>query len=80
MVFPPPTLDRNLGMAPHHLPHAPPTGAAPNGPSQVVDLLNEDLAAAGRRSLPVRSARTAGEAEVLDVVSIGASLRLSENF
>ena len=77
VFFPPPTLDRNLGVAPHTItPHAPPTGADPNGPPQVVDLLNEDLAAAGSDASPVRSARTTGEAEVLDVVSIGASLRL----
>lgn len=78
VFFPPPTLDRNLGVAPNTItPHAPPTGAAPNGPPQVVDLLNEDLAAAaGSEASPVRSARTTGEAEVIDVVSIGASLRL----
>jgi hypothetical protein len=43
---------------------------------KLLDLLDEDLAAAGSDASPVRSARTTGEAEVLDVVSIGASLRL----
>lgn len=78
VFFPPPTLDRNLGLAPHNIaPYAPPTAADPNGPSPVVYLLNEDLAAAASSNAsPVRTARTNGEGELLDVISIGGSLLL----
>jgi hypothetical protein len=78
VFFPPPTLDRNLGTTPYNIaPYAPQTQADPNGPAPVVDLLNEDLAAArGSDASPIRTARTNGESELLDVISIGGSLLL----
>jgi hypothetical protein len=78
VFFPPPTLDRNLGTAQYNItPYAPPTPADPNGPAPVVDLLNEDLAAAGGNDAsPIRNARTNGENGLLDVISIGGSMLL----